>query len=293
MPTPPGRAGPVAEAGFEMKRKKSVLVVVAHADDMEFTAGGTVARFVDELGYNVYEYILTDNSRGSYRLSREELIRVSAGEAVAAGRILGLREVRLEGYPDGELDRVEPYVLRGKVMAMIREVKADIVMGWDPFAPYEDHPDHRAVAMATLEAAAFASNPLFYPEHAHGPHLVTEAYWFAKVPHNAARFVDITAVIDKKIAALLAHDCQMVLTVDALAREAQALGAELPMLQGDGDMHRQIIEMGIRDHCARTGNAAGMAFAEQFRHEKLGMLEQLLGTSFTEPDFAPQAPLSS
>ena len=269
-----------------MKRKKTVLVVVAHADDMEFTAGGTVARFVDELGYDVYEYILTDNSRGSFRLSREELIRVSAEEAVAAGDILGLREVRLEGYPDGELDRVEPYVLRGKVMAMVREVKADIVMSWDPFAPYEDHPDHRAVAMATLEAAAFASNPLFYPEHTHAPHMVTEAYWFAKVPHNAALFVDISSVIEKKVAALLAHDCQMVLTVDALAQEAAELGVTLPMLEGgDSGMHRQLIEMGIRDHCAKAGLAAGMAFAEQFRHEKLGMLDQVLGTNFIQPDF--------
>ncbi len=282
------------EAGLEMKRKKTVLVVVAHADDMEFMAGGTVARFVDELGYDVYEYILTDNSRGSYRLSREELIRLSAEEAVAAGRILGLREVRLAGYPDGELDRVEPHALRGMVMAMVREVKADIVMSWDPFAPYEDHPDHRAVAMATLEAAAFASNPLFYPEHAHGPHMVTEAYWFAKVPHHAGLFVDISPVIGKKVAALLAHDSQMVLTVDALALEARALGVELPMLQGgDSGMHGQIIETGIRDHCAKVGHAAGMAFAEQFRHEKLGMLDQILGTSFIEPDFGPDAPLSS
>jgi hypothetical protein len=30
-----------------------------------------------------------------------------------------------------------------------------------------------------------------------------------------------------------------------------------------------------------------MAFAEQFRHEKLGMLDQVLGTSFIEPDFGP------
>ena len=285
-PSPPGRAGRAVRMGGIMRRKKTVLVIVAHADDMEFMAAGTVARFVDELGYDVYEYILTDNSRGSYRLSREELVRVSAEEAIAAGQILGLRQVRLEGYPDGELDRVESYVLRGKVMAMIREVKADIVMGWDPFAPYEDHPDHRAAAMATLEAAAFASNPLFHPEHAHGPHMVTEAYWFAKVPHNAGLFVDISTVMEKKVAALLAHDCQMVLTVDALTKEAAALGVDLPMLRDtEGSMHRQIIETGIRDHCAKTGQTAGMAFAEQFRYEKLGMLDQLLGTRFIEPDF--------
>lgn len=151
------------------KRKKTVLVVVAHADDMEFLAAGTIARFVDELGYDVYEYILTDNSKGSYRLTSEELIRISAEEACAAGAILGLREVRLEGYVDGNLGDIPINELRGKVMAMIREVKADIVMSWDPFAPYEEHPDHRQTAMATLEAAHFSGNPLFYPEHSHPP----------------------------------------------------------------------------------------------------------------------------
>lgn len=269
------------------KRSKNVLVVVAHADDMEFMAAGAIARMAGEFGHNVYEYILTDNSRGSYRMSRGELIRVSAAEAVDAGRILGLKEVRLEGYPDGELDQVSTMELRGKIMAMVREVRADIVMSWDPFAPYEDHPDHRAVAMATLEAAAFASNPLFYPEHPHPPCMPTEAYWFAKSPHNAELFVDISGVMDLKIASLLAHDCQMVLTVDALAKEAAALGADLPLLQNLEDgAYRQIVEMGIRNHCAAVGQAAGFAFAEQFRYEKLGMLDKVLGTQFIRPDFA-------
>lgn len=67
-----------------MKRKKTVLVVVAHADDMEFKAAGTVARFVEEFGYDVYEYILTDNSKGSYRLSPQELVNISAKEAARA-----------------------------------------------------------------------------------------------------------------------------------------------------------------------------------------------------------------
>lgn len=271
----------------EERRKKTVLVVVAHADDMEFMAAGTVARFIRDFGYPVHEYILTDNSRGSYRLPGPELVKVSAEEARAAGRILGLEEVRLEGYPDGELDRVPPGELRGKIMGVIREVRADIVMGWDPFAPYEDHPDHRAVAMAALEAAAFASNPLFHPEHAAPPHMPTEAYWFAKSPLNAHTFVDISAVMDLKVAALLAHDCQMVLTVDALVREAHALGVDLPLLENlEEGAHRPLVEMGIRQHCARVGGAAGLEYAEQFRHEKFGMLDMVLGTDFIRPDFA-------
>ncbi|HNR31492.1 MAG TPA: PIG-L family deacetylase [Candidatus Hydrogenedentes bacterium] len=268
-----------------MKRKKTVLAVAAHADDLEFMAAGTVARFVDEFDYNVYEYILTDNSKGSYRLSPQTLIEVSAREAGEAGVLLGLREVRLEGYRDGRLNEVHPNVLRDKVMAFIREVKADIIMSWDPFAPYEDHPDHRMTGMAALEAAAFSGNPLFHPGHANPPRPVTEAYWFAKHPMNAELFVDISATIDKKIAALLAHDCQMVLTVDALLQEAQTLGVELPMLENlDDNGHKDLIAAGVRRWCAELGEPRGMAFAEQFRYEKLGMLDRVFGTDFVKPD---------
>ena len=267
-------------------RQKTVLVVVAHADDMEFMAGGTVARFVDELGYDVYQYILTDNSKGSYRLSPEELIAVSAKEAVRAGEILALREVRLEGYADGLLNEENPDVLRGKIMGMIREVKADIVMSWDPFAPDEDHPDHRAVAMATFEAASFSGNPLFYPEQPYAPRPVTEAYWFAKSPMNAECYVDISSTIDKKIEALLAHDCQMVLTVDALLQEAEVLGAEVPVLQNLGeDGHRQVVGMGIRMFCQSAGQAAGMEYAEQFRYQSYCTLDKFFGTELVKPDF--------
>lgn len=268
------------------RRKKTVLIVVAHADDMEFMAAGTVARFTRELGYDVYEYILTDNGRGSYRLHKDELIAVSEQEALEAGRILGLKEVRFERYPDGDLNEVHPNILREKIMRMIREVKADIVMSWDPFAPYEDHPDHRMVSMATLDAASFAGNPMFYPGHPHKPYPVTEAYWFAKSPWNAELFVDITPTIDLKIAALLAHDCQMVLTVDALLQEAEAVGAVVPYLQDLGpDGHKQVIEMGVRQWCASLGQAHGHNYAEQFRYERLGMLDKVLGLSTTRPDF--------
>jgi LmbE family N-acetylglucosaminyl deacetylase len=269
-----------------MRRKKTVLVVVAHADDLEFTAAGTVARFVDELGYDVYEYILTDNARGSYRLPPAEVIAVSAQEARRAGEILGLKEVRLEGYTDGDLNEVAPSELRGKVMAMIREVRADIVMSWDPFAPLEDHPDHRAIAMATLDAAAFSGNPRFYPEHAHPPYPVTEAYWFAKSPWRAECYVDITDTLDKKVAALLAHDCQMQLTVDFLRQEAETLGVSLPAFeQMPEGGHAALIDAAMRDHCRRIGATQGLPAAERFRYEKLSALEKMLGLTVVHQDF--------
>ena len=270
-----------------MARKKSALVVVAHADDMEFMAAGTVARLVFEKGYDVYEYILTDNSKGSYRLPPHELVEISAREALEAGRVLGLKEVRFGEYPDGLLNETPPNVLRERIMAVIREVRADIVMSWDPFAPCEEHPDHRMVAMATLEAASFSGNPLFHPEHAHEPYTTTEAYWFAKYPWNAEMFVDISTTMDKKIEALLKHDCQMAFTVDSMIAEAEVLGLELPALRDLGPRgHLALVEAGVRRFWAAVGDKAGMTYAEQFRYEKLGMLDMALGAAFVEPDFA-------
>lgn len=267
-----------------MSKKKTVLVVVAHADDLEFTCGGTVARMTRELGFDVYEYILTDNARGSYRLDADELIAVSADEAKRAGEILGLKEVRLEGYTDGDLDQVPMHVLRGQVMAMCREVKADIVISWDPFAPDEDHPDHRAIGMATYEAASFCGNPKFYPEHPHPPYPVTEAYWIAKNPWRAEKFVDITSTIDTKIEALLANDCQMVLTVDALMREAEVLGLDLSALTNAGpDGHRSIIEQGVRNHFSKLGQQVGVEYAELLRYQSLSMLSTMLGPDTVKP----------
>lgn len=269
-----------------MPKKKTVLVVVAHADDLEFMAGGTVARFVEEKGYPVYEYILTDNSKGSYRIAAQDLIGVSAREAQAAAEVLALTEVRLEGYPDGCLNEENPNIIRGKIMAMIREVKADIVMSWDPFAPLEEHPDHRVVGMATLEAASFSGIPLYHPEHRDPPYMATEAYWFAKAPWNADLIVDISCTIDKKLRALLKHECQMDLTVDGLRAEADTLGISLSLAADESHVAQHaLVDAAMRRLCAEVGRPTGMAHAERFRYQRLGMLDLLLGEPAVQPDF--------
>ena len=89
-----------------------------------------------------------------------------------------------------------PARLRGQFMRVIREVKPDIVFTWDPFTPYENHPDHRAVAMAACEAASFAHFPLYHPELlAEGlePHKVQEIWLGATRDPN--HWLDIEAVL--------------------------------------------------------------------------------------------------
>jgi len=78
----------------------------------------------------------------------------------------------------------------------------------------------------------------------------------------------------------------MALTVDLVLAEAAALGIDLPGLREmDRDGYRAFIGNAIREFCARVGKTRGYAFAEQFRYENLGMLNQVFGENFYRPDF--------
>ena len=212
---------------------KRVLVFEAHGDDMEFMAGGTIAKFA-ALGHEVTLVVATDNDKGSFEMTADELRAARDKEIHGAAAVLGVKHVIALGYSDGDLAyQAPPQQLRGQFMRIVREVKPDIVMTWNPFAPYEGHPDHRAVAMAASEAATFAHFQLYYPEQIKEglePHYVGEQWFFAKSPRDQNKFVDIDDFIDRKIEALYQHESQMVLTLADMQYGLRASGLDVPWL---------------------------------------------------------------
>ncbi len=255
-----------------------VLIFAAHADDTEFFAGGTVARFVAE-GREVYEVITTNNERGSFELDRSTLVAQSRDrEAREAARVLGKKELFFLEYPDGFLADTPVNELREKFMRLIRRLKPATIMTFDPWAAFEPHPDHRMVATAAMEATGFAHMPLFHPEHRElglAPHMPAETYYFAKKPERANLVVDITAFIDKKIAALCAHESQMKMTIDDMQMSLAAAGVAATL---DRENYRPIIEMGIRQWAANVGRPAGYEYGETFRHETSGdLIKEIMG----------------
>ena len=256
-----------------MELKNGVLIFAAHADDTEFMAGGTVAKLAAE-GHEIVEVIATDNSRGSFELTAEQMIPASIAEARAAARVLGKKDVIFLGYSDGMLGDVPVNRLREQFIKLIREYRPRIVMTLDPFAPFEPHPDHRQVAWAAAEAVGFAHMPLFHPEHLKEGlrlHLVPEQYFFAKDSRYANKTVDITPFIDQKIEALCAHDTQMKLTVDDL-KLALAASNLAPELQAglDRNNYRGMITLYVKAWFGEIGKKAGFEFGEEFRYELAG-----------------------
>lgn len=260
---------------------KKVLVFEAHGDDMEFFAGGTISKFV-AAGHDVTVVCATDNDKGSFELSAEELRTVRDRELNEAARILGVRHVIPLGYSDGDLAYdASPRELRGQFMRTIRELKPNIVMTWDPHAPYEGHPDHRAVATAASEAAAFSHFQNFYPEHlAEGltTHYVSEHWFFAKSPRDQNKFVDIDEHIDTKIRALHAHTAQMVLTVQDMQFGLAASGLDVPWLASlnPHDYHA-VIDKQMRAAGSAVAKRAGLPcqYAEGFRRTRFNGIESL------------------
>jgi len=260
---------------------KRVLVFEAHGDDMEFLAGGTVAKF-GALGHEVTVVCATDNDKGSFELSAEELRAVRDRELQGAAEVLGIKRVIPLGYSDGDLAYdAPPRELRGTCMRLIREIRPDIVMTWDPFTPYEGHPDHRAIATAASEAASFSHLPNFHPEQvADGlaPHYVGEAWYFAKAPRDQNKYVDIDAHIQQKIEALYRHEAQMVLTVADMQHGLRASGLSVPWLEGlDPHEYHAVIDKQIRARAAAVARSQGLAcqYAEGFRRTRYNGVEAL------------------
>ncbi|HXY43050.1 MAG TPA: PIG-L deacetylase family protein [Acidimicrobiales bacterium] len=205
------RSGPTEDSAAPAGK---VLVVTAHPDDVDFAAAGTVAAWT-AAGTEVVYCVITDGAAGASEpgvdLATLPLRRQSEQRKAAAE--VGVSDVRFLGYPDGRLEIT--YELRRDLTRVIREVRPDRVLAQSPERNWEriraSHPDHLAAGEATLRAVyPDARNPYAHPElRAPGleAHEVGEV-WLMASP-RADRFVDITSVIERKIAALTCHESQV------------------------------------------------------------------------------------
>jgi len=188
---------------------KHLLAVSAHPDDVEFTSGGSLARWINE-DWTVSLVVCTDGGKGSAdpTILPAELAAVRRAEQRAAAEVLSITEVAFLEYPDGELSGAAD--LAKKLAWHIRQQRPDRLVSWDPWKPYQLHPDHRAAGLATLDAVLAAGNPHYFPEQlADGlsPHQVSEVYLYGAAQPDA--WVDITAVFPQKMAAIEAHRSQV------------------------------------------------------------------------------------
>src|SRR5262249_53361398 len=93
-----------------------LMAVLAHPDDESLGVGGTLAKYASG-GIDVFLVTATRGDNGRFRgirrgdpdhPGRQALGDIREQELRAAAATLGVREVSLLGYEDGQLDRANP-----------------------------------------------------------------------------------------------------------------------------------------------------------------------------------------
>ena len=125
---------------------QAVLVFAPHADDEVFGCGGSLARHV-AAGVPVSVVVLTDGAAGAEGEARLAVMAEREAESRAAAAVLGYPAPEFWQLPDRGLSYSETLIER--LRQRITASGADLV-----YAPsvQEIHPDHRALAMAAVEA---------------------------------------------------------------------------------------------------------------------------------------------
>lgn len=154
----------------------TVFTVFAHPDDEGFGSGGVLATLASK-GARIIAVCSTNGDVGEISdpalATPDTLAQVRQGEMLRAMDVIGAAEVRFLDYRDSGMDGTEdnnhPDCLHQapaeevveKIVALIRELKPEVVITHDPTGGY-GHPDHIAVYRHTKDAFEAASG-LEYP----------------------------------------------------------------------------------------------------------------------------------
>ncbi len=189
-----------------------VLAVMAHPDDVDFGAAGTLAKLAAQ-GSEIHYCLLTNGDQGGFDdTPREQMAPMRQQEQRAAADIVGVKSVEFLGNRDGHL--MPSIELRGQVVRAIRRVRPQVLIIQSPERNWEriyaSHPDHMAAGEIAIQAVyPDARNEFAFPEllaEGLAPWTVEEVWVMWHPDRN--HYIDITDTIETKIAAIKAHVSQ-------------------------------------------------------------------------------------
>ena len=229
-------------------QRGAILALFAHPDDESFAVGGTLARYAAE-GIPISIITATRGERStlgeSGRFSTEALGRLRTRELKRAAAVLGVKEVRILGYPDGGLSELPAGKLESDIAAAIEEIRPSAVLTFD-VGGVTGHPDHIAMAAAATMAfgsAAKAGGAIASPRHARLFYWVlpdslaasieaaTGTRWVSTPDDAVGVIVDTSAFLEVQRRAIACHRSQSNPLPEALvARLATQRGREFFVL---------------------------------------------------------------
>lgn len=231
---------------YEPLVPRVVLAVVAHPDDVDVIAAGSIAKYVAQ-GATAFYYVLTNGNKGSddRSFTNDELRDIRREEQQHAAAAVGASDVIFGDYEDGALQASQ--AVKCDIARVIRQVKPDVLITFDPSVYYMldsgmiNHTDHRAVGEAAMDAAfPLARDWRSFPEQESEEKLASHKVATLLLINNekANYFEDISQHMDAKIEALKSHPSQF----------------------GDIERVRGFVEASAR----KMGERSGFTYAEGF-----------------------------
>lgn len=260
---------------------RTILLVIAHADDAALFLGGTLIRWTDA-GWNVVCVRVTDDRWDSVGLSEAEAIAANERQFQAAAKVLGIRTLVELGYPTDVLGDVSEVALREKIIRLVRTHRPYALVSFDPYAMYgEDNQDHVKVAAAVDESFWTSQFDLHHPEHLReglDVHGCFERWYFGRSVMNVTDILEISSVLQRKIDAVACHEAAMRNYVNQLRLQARTGGWDLPGLDdiAAGADLRPFLEHSVTERARRIGAKHGLTAAEEFRVVRFGGQQGLL-----------------
>lgn len=168
-----------------------LLAILAHPDDESLGLGGILAKSAAE-GIGTFVLTATRGQRGRFydrpSPGETEVGRVREAELRAAASELGVRDVRVLDYMDGELDGVDRRAVAGEIAAEIRRIRPQVVVTFGADGAY-GHPDHIAISQLSGAAVALAGDNGWAGAPGVGPAWqVAKLYWMAWGEAQWARY---------------------------------------------------------------------------------------------------------
>lgn len=141
--------------GTEQISRRRILGVFAHPDDETSTCAGTFTKYARE-GVEIYVATATrgemgELGTGGLKLRREDLPAAREDELRTVLKLYGAKPPILLGYRDQELVSADFEEVVQKVVAVMEDVRPDIVITFGPTG-ISQHEDHIAIHKAAAEA---------------------------------------------------------------------------------------------------------------------------------------------
>lgn len=204
-------------------RMSNILIIAAHPDDEVLGCGGVIALHVEK-GDKVTIVIACEGE--SLRYGNEGVNQ--SDHIYAAANILGVKDVRLLGFPDQKLDTYTLTEIIEPLEKIVYEVKPEII-----YCQYggDINRDHKIL----FEAASVALRPLQeYINGVYAFYTVSSTEWAYPRSFVPDTWVDISSTLHKKIEAFSCYKSEVreyphPRSIETLRYNAYSLGSQCCM----------------------------------------------------------------